>query len=83
MSGKWLKQIVIRNKVHDGAKMGGSSYRVPMTPVAPGSEVPDEQMKIIEAMPVKSLITFPETGVRHQMAFHSRWYCRAGIPRGT
>ena len=61
-SGKWLEKIVIRNKVHDGAKMGGSSYRVPCYPVAPGAKVDDEDMCIIEAMPVKSLITFPKTG---------------------
>ena len=61
-SGKWLNRIVIRNKVHDGQKMTGSSYRVPCKPVAPGSKVPDEDMCIIERMPVKSLITYPMTG---------------------
>lgn len=61
-SGKWLTKIVVRNKVHDGPKMTGMSYRVPERPVAPGTEVPEEQMKIIESMPVKSLITSPKTG---------------------
>lgn len=61
-SGKWLKKIVVRNKVHDGAKMGGSSYRVPCFPVAPGQKVADRDMCIIESMPVKSLITFPKSG---------------------
>lgn len=61
-SGKWLHKIVIRNRVHDGSKMTGQSYRVPCTPVAPGTKVPDEEMCIIETMPVKSLITFPKTG---------------------
>ena len=65
VSGKWLTCISIRDRVHDGQKMGGKSYRVPMKPVAPGSEVDDSDMKIIEAMPVKSLITYPETGLRH------------------
>ena len=64
VSGKWLEKIVIRNKVHDGPKMGGASYRVPCDPVAPGSVVPDDQMCIIEAMPVKSLITYPRSGAR-------------------
>ena len=63
-SQKWLNRISVRDQVHDGAKMGGQSYRVPAYPVAPGSEVPDEDMQIIESMPVKSLITFPETGTR-------------------
>ena len=61
-SGKWLTQIVIRNKVHDGQKMLGSSYRIPCDPVAPGAKVKDEDMCIIEEMPVKSLITYPKSG---------------------
>lgn len=61
-SGKWLNRLTIRNKIHDGAKMGGQSYRVPCHPVAPGSEVSDENMCIIESMPVKSLVTYPRTG---------------------
>ena len=61
-SGKWINKIVVRNQVHDGPKMGGDSYRVPRYPVPPGQEVPDEDMVIIESMPVKSLITFPQTG---------------------
>ncbi len=66
-SGKWLKKIVVRNKMHDGEKMTGKSYRVPCKPVAPGSEVTDEAMCIIESMPVKSLITFPKTGFSHPL----------------
>lgn len=61
-SGKWIKRISVRNKVHDGEKMTGSSYRVPCEPVAPGEKVKDEDMCIIESMPVKSLITFPKSG---------------------
>lgn len=67
VSGKWLKKIAVRNQVHDGPKMTGTSYRVPCKPVAPGSEVPDEQMCIIESMPVKSLITFPRSGIEHPL----------------
>lgn len=59
-SGKWLNKIVIRNQVHDGVKMGGSSYRTPRNPVEPGQE--SENMCIIESMPVKSLITYPKSG---------------------
>ena len=65
VSGKWLKKIVVRDRVHDGPKMTGTAYRVPCKPVAPGSEVPDEDMCIIESMPVKSLITFPKSGIEH------------------
>ena len=61
-SGKWLSKISIRNKEHDGPKMTGQSYRVPCKAVAPGTAVADEDMCIIESMPVKSLITYPKTG---------------------
>ena len=62
VSGKWVNRISIRNKVHDGTKMNGTAYRVPCTPVAPGEKVTDENMCIIESMPVKSLITYPKSG---------------------
>lgn len=68
VSGKWLQGLLIRDRVHDGAKMGGSSYRVPCEPVAPGATVAAEDMCIIESMPVKSLITAPQTGLRHPQA---------------
>ena len=58
---KWLKRIFVRNKEHDGAKMTGYSYRVPRYKIAPGSHIPKQDMKIIESMPVKSLITFPKS----------------------
>lgn len=65
-SGKWLTRIAIRDRIHDGPKMEGSSYRVPCSPVAPGENVPDDQMCIIESMPVKSLISFPKSGIVHE-----------------
>ena len=60
-SPKWLKKIVIRDRIHDGMKM--DRYRVPKYPVKPGTSVPLEDMAIIESMPVKSLITNPQTGI--------------------
>ena len=65
--GKWLNKIVVRNQVHDGPKMTGTSYRVPCKAVAPGSEVPEDEMCIIESMPVKSLITFPKSGIEQSL----------------
>ena len=62
VSGKWVNRISIRDQVHDGPKMGGTSYRVPCSPVAPGEKVAEEDMCIIESMPVKSLITYPKSG---------------------
>lgn len=67
-SGKWLRRIDVRNKVHDGPKMGGYSYRVPCKPVIPGAEVAEEDMCIIESMPVKSLVTWPRSGIVHKLA---------------
>lgn len=62
-SQKWLNRIQLRDVVHDGPKMTGTSYRVPKFPVAPGQKVAKEDFKIIESMPVKSLITSHQTGV--------------------
>ncbi|MFY0631590.1 MAG: sulfite oxidase [Flavobacteriaceae bacterium] len=61
-SGKWVNRISIRDIVHDGTKMTGKAYRVPCEPVAPGDTVKDEDMCIIESMPIKSLITHPKSG---------------------
>lgn len=61
-SGKWINRLSIRDRVHDGEKMEGQSYRVPCEKVAPGTKVDDENMCIIESMPVKSLITYPKSG---------------------
>lgn len=64
-SGKWIRRILVRDRVHDGEKMLGQSYRVPCEPVAPGEAVPDDNMCIIDSMPVKSLVTFPTSGAEH------------------
>jgi len=66
--GKWLTRLWVRDQVHDGPKMGGYSYRIPRYPVEPGADVPEADMKIIEAMPVKSIITRPATGHAHAQA---------------
>jgi len=79
-SGKWLNGISVRNKVHDGTKMTGTAYRVPCNPVAPGEKVRDEDMCIIESMPVKSLITYPKTGatIKEGTALSIRGHAWAG-----
>jgi len=79
-SGKWLSRIVVRNKVHDGPKMGGQSYRVPCESVAPNTKVEDEDMCIIESMPVKSLITYPKSGaiIREGKSLELRGHAWAG-----
>jgi DMSO/TMAO reductase YedYZ molybdopterin-dependent catalytic subunit len=62
-SQKWVNRVWLRDKVHDGPKMTGTSYRVPNRPVARGEKVDKKDFEIIEAMPVKSLITTPQTGM--------------------
>lgn len=58
--GKWLKRLWIRDVEHDGAKMTGHSYRYPTIPIKPGV-IPEtsEGYKVIEEMPVYSIITHP------------------------
>ena len=64
LSTKWLKRIWIRDKEHDGPGMGGFSYRVPRKPIVPGSKGDEKDMAILEAMPVRSVITSPADGTR-------------------
>lgn len=68
VSGKWLNRISVRNKEHDGEKMQSPSYRTPCTPIAPGGTTQQGNMCIIEAMPVKSLITNPRSGLKHKLS---------------
>jgi DMSO/TMAO reductase YedYZ molybdopterin-dependent catalytic subunit len=60
-SQKWLTRVWVRDREHDGPGMTGMSYRMPRNPVAPGAEVPAEDMVVMESLPVKSVITAPET----------------------
>lgn len=77
-SQKWLTRIELRDVVHDGPKMTGTSYRVPGYPVAPGTEVPEEDFVIIERMPVKSLVTFPANGASSGMETEVRGHAWSG-----
>jgi DMSO/TMAO reductase YedYZ molybdopterin-dependent catalytic subunit len=61
-SQKWLSRIQLRDVVHDGTKMTGKSYRTPYYPAQPGEDVAEQDFRIIQSMPVKSLITWPKSG---------------------
>ena len=63
-SQKWLTRMEIRDQVHDGPEMTGTSYRLPNRRLEPGEAVDEKDFRIIERMPVKSLITHPATGHR-------------------
>lgn len=74
-SGKWLKRISVRDKIHDGTHML-DAYRIPTIPIVSGTVVPSEQMKIIEVMPVKSIITFPKSGTKIKKQESKNFHCR-------
>ena len=77
-SQKWLRRIYLRDVVHDGAKMTGSSYRVPRLKVEPGEKVAKQDFVIIERMPVKSLITHPANGTEAGRAVEVRGHAWSG-----
>jgi sulfite oxidase len=62
VSSKWLTRVWVRDKVHDGAGMGGTSYRVAIKPMVPGDRVDPENFRDLESMPVRSIITSPANG---------------------
>lgn len=59
---KWLTGITIRPVEHDGEKMRGTDYRMPVRPVLPGEPIDESLFEVITDMPVKSLITAPVEG---------------------
>jgi DMSO/TMAO reductase YedYZ molybdopterin-dependent catalytic subunit len=61
-SQKWLTRIVIRDKEHDGPGMTGFSYRVAIKPMVPGDKGDEKNFRILESMPVRSIITNPADG---------------------
>jgi len=63
-SQKWLTRIQLRDREHDGQGMKGTSYRVPVVPIVPGTDHDGAGFAILESMPVKSLITSPADGTR-------------------
>jgi DMSO/TMAO reductase YedYZ molybdopterin-dependent catalytic subunit len=62
LSQKWLKRIWIRDREHDGPGMTGTSYRIPARPVRPGTAPEGVEFRVLESMPVRSLVTFPADG---------------------
>lgn len=63
-SHKWLSRITLRDKVHDGQGMLGASYRVAIKPMVPGGKADDSNFKILESMPVRSIVTNPANGAK-------------------
>ena len=63
-SQKWLTRITIRDREHDGPGMTGFSYRLPLKPLIPGEVVDPSNFRVLESMPVRSIITCPADGAR-------------------
>ncbi|OYX97269.1 MAG: molybdopterin containing oxidoreductase [Hyphomicrobium sp. 32-62-53] len=63
-SHKWLTKITIRDKEHDGPGMTGTSYRTPIKPMIPGSKADPANFKVLESMPVRSIISNPMNGAK-------------------
>jgi sulfite oxidase len=63
-SQKWLTRITLRDKEHDGPGMTGFSYRVPIRPMVPGDKGDPANFRILESMPVRSIITNPANGTK-------------------
>jgi sulfite oxidase len=64
VSSKWLTRIWIRDKVHDGQGMGGTSYRVAINPMVPGDKPDEKNFRDLESMPVRAIITSPANGTK-------------------
>ena len=63
-SQKWLTRIWVRDRIHDGAGMGGTSYRVPVGPIVPGSNNNGATFRELESMPVRSILSSHAHGAR-------------------
>ncbi|GJD37561.1 hypothetical protein FMGBMHLM_4496 [Methylobacterium aerolatum] len=64
LSHKWLTRITIRDREHDGQGMTGTAYRVPNKPMVPGGKADERDFRILESMPVRSIVTAPANGAR-------------------
>ena len=64
LSTKWLKRVVVSAAPHQGQGMGGTSYRIPVTPLVPGSNDDGKGFQDLESMPVRGIITDPANGAR-------------------
>ena len=63
-SQKWLTKITLRDKEHDGPGMTEFSYRVAIKPMVPGDKGDPKNFRILESMPVRSIITSPANGAK-------------------
>ena len=63
-SHKWITRIWVRDREHDGQGMTEFAYRLPINPMVPGGKGDPKNFKVLESMPVRSIITSPANGNR-------------------
>lgn len=63
-SQKWLTRIWVRDKVHDGQGMAAPAYSVPTIPMVPGGKADPKNFRILESMPLRSIITNIANGTK-------------------
>ena len=59
---KWIARIEVRDREHDGERMGDGHYRMPRAPLRYGEPFDSDGFEIITDMPVKSVVTRPRDG---------------------
>lgn len=64
LSQKWFNRIELKASPHTGRGMGGTSYRVPVRPIVPGSRNNGADFVDLESMPVRSVLTSHAHGTR-------------------
>jgi DMSO/TMAO reductase YedYZ molybdopterin-dependent catalytic subunit len=64
LSQKWLTRITLLPEPHKGQGMGGTSYRLPVRPIVPGSNNDGRDFTDMESMPVRSVLTSLAHGTR-------------------
>jgi DMSO/TMAO reductase YedYZ molybdopterin-dependent catalytic subunit len=64
LSQKWLTRITLLNEPHRGQGMGATSYRVPVTPIVPGSSNDGSSFRDMTSMPVRSILSSHAHGSR-------------------
>jgi DMSO/TMAO reductase YedYZ molybdopterin-dependent catalytic subunit len=64
LSQKWFTRIALLAEPHRGQGMGGTSYRIPVRPIVPGSNNNGADFVDMESMPVRSILSSHAHGTR-------------------
>jgi len=64
LSQKWFTRIELKATPHTGRGMGGTSYRIPVRPIVPGSRNDGRDFVDMESMPVRSVLSSHAHGTR-------------------